>query len=293
MRITSTRIIEQQATAADNAQTALGQISNEASSGMRVTSPSQDPTAWLAAHRATLRDALSKGVDTAMQYGQQQLQQTDGALSSIESIITQVRQTAVEGSNATYSASDRAGLAAQVQGLLSSAVAAANTQTANGEYVLAGSKSTTAPFDAAGNYSGDAATRAILTTASSTYAGTVPGSDLTAANGVDVLPLLQKVATALANNDVPTLQSTLDDLQAAGQQVGSLRERVGTEMTALSTAATASQTLQTNLETSASNYVEADAVTVASQLAQASTALTTTQTVAAHVIQVLSQGAQG
>jgi flagellar hook-associated protein 3 FlgL len=290
MRITSTRIIEQQAANAATAETNVSQISQEASSGLRVTSPSQDPASWLAAHRATLHDTLSKGVGTAAQYGTDVLDQTDSSLASLSSILSQVQSLALQGSNATLNADNRAELATEVAGYMKSAVAAANAQAPNGEYLLAGSKSLTAPFADDGTYTGDDKTRAILTTeGGSTETSTIAGSALTASNGVDVLPLLQKVATALAANDVTGLQGTLSDLTTAQTQVSSLRTRAGAAMAALNSADSARQDLQLHLETSASNYVEADAVSVATQLAQASTALQTNQAISAHVISILTQ----
>lgn len=294
MRITSHHIIEQQAAAAQHAEQNVSQLSSEASSGLRVTAPSQDVTSWLAAHRATLRDTLSKGVGTAMQYGGALLDQTDGALATISSIVTQVHQLAVQGANDTLNAANRADLATEVSGLLSTAIGAANTQAPDGEYLFGGSQSLAQPFDQAGAYHGDAAARAIPTAGvtgagAATQVATIPGSGLTAQNGVDIFPLLQRVAAALAGNDVAGLQGTLTDLSTAQTQVASLRSRTGAAMAAVNSADDARKALELHLEATAANYVDADAVGVATQLAQASTALQTTQAVSAHVISILTQ----
>lgn len=292
MRVTSHQIIEQQAAATQNAEQTVSQLSTEASSGTRVTAPSQDPMSWLAAHRATLRDALSKGIGTAMQYGSTILDQTDGALSTISGIVTQIHTLAVQGANGSLDANNRAELATEVQGLMATAVGAANTQSPDGEYLFAGSKSLTQPFSASGTYTGDSSARAIpIGDNGTTQIATIAGTALTSANGVDIFPLMQRVATALATNDLSGLQGTLTDLQTAQTQVTSLRSQTGAAMAAINAADSARQDLQTHLETTASNLVDADAVGVASQLAQASTALQTTEAISAHVISLLGQTA--
>ena len=80
-------------------------------------------------------------------------------------------------------------LAEQVRGLFAAAVAAANTKTPDGEYILAGTQSLTAPFSAAGAYGGDGVARGVPASEATVTSSAVAGSALTAANGVDVLPL--------------------------------------------------------------------------------------------------------
>ena len=164
MRVTGNRLIDTATAATSRNQSRLADLTDEVSSGLRVAKPSDDPSAWLAARRTELEKTLSEGTKQAMQLSRDRLDQTDGALSTISQLVSQVRELAVEGSNDSLDASDRAGIGIQVQALFQSAVAAANAQSPDGEYLLAGAQSLTAPFDSVtGAYAGDSATRAVPT----------------------------------------------------------------------------------------------------------------------------------
>jgi len=288
MRITGNRLIEQAAAATTNNQNAVGTVTNQLTSGLRVTTPSDDPAAWLAAQRAKLHKALSQGTGAAIAASRDQLDQVDSALTTIGETVASVRTLAVQGVSETYTAGARAELGTQVQALFQAALSAANAQAPSGEYLLAGTASTTEPFDATGAYKGNATARTIATDEHGTQTVTVAGSSLTATAGVDVLPLLAKVATALSTNDIPTLQASLTDLDAAVKQVSAARGQAGTAMTVLDDATTAHGALETNLTAQISKLVETDTVGAASELARASQALDVSRTVSSHIVSLLS-----
>jgi len=288
MRITANRLIDLAAAATTKNQSTVGTVSAQLSSGMRVTTPSDDPAAWLAAQRTKLHQVLSQGAGAAVANSRDRLDLTDNALASIGDVVSQIRTLAVQGASATYNATNRAGLGAQVHALFQSALASANVQGADGEYLLAGSTSLTAPFDAAGAYSGDAAVRAVPIADSATLGSTIAGSNLTAANGVDVLPLLDRVATALSSNDLPTLLAALPDLATAVNQVALSRSQTGAAMNALDQTTTARGVLEQDMQQAISRLVEVDTASAASELAKASQALEVSRAVSSHLISVLA-----
>lgn len=288
MRITDHRIVDMAATATQRNQASVGDLSQQLSSGLRVSKPSDDPAAWMSAQREKVRAALNDGTSEAIAVGHERLVASDGALSTIASIVSQARELAVEGSNDTQTASSRQDIGAQVSSLFDAAVATANTTDANGEYLFAGANSLAQPFDTTtGAYTGDASSRSVNTDTTSTQIATVAGSSLTAANGVDILPLLKTLATAMNANDTATIQSALGSLDTAVKQVAQLRGQTGAHMAVLETAKTAHDELATRIQTSISNSVEIDTVAAASNLAKASQALTVSQTVTTHVLQLL------
>jgi flagellar hook-associated protein 3 FlgL len=223
MRITGNRLIDLAAASTTRNQSAVGDVAEQVSSGMRVTAPSDDPTAWLAAQRSKLHKALSEGTGAAVTESRERLQVTDNAMASIGDIVSQIRTLAVQGASDTYSAADRVALGAQVRGLFLSALDSANVQGRDGEFLLAGTNSLTAPFDPTGAYTGDAIVRSVPSDNSLTAGVTIAGTDLTAAKGVDILPLLDRVASALSTNDLPALLGALPDLDTAVKQVSSIR----------------------------------------------------------------------
>ena len=163
MRITGSRMLDQAAAATASNQSKLADKAGQVSSGLRVQTPSDDPSAWLAAHRAQLKKQLSEGTGVAMQFSRDRLDESDRALASVLDAVTATRALAVQGGNDSYNAANRVDLALQVRSLFESALGAANTRAPDGEYLLAGAASLAAPFDANGAYLGDAGTRQIPT----------------------------------------------------------------------------------------------------------------------------------
>ncbi len=287
MRVTGNRLIEMSATATSANQAKVATAAAEASSGLRVTKPSDDPAAWMTAQRASMRKTLAEGAASALNAGKERLDLVDGALAGIGEAVSQTRLLAVQGANASYSPNDRKEIGLQVRALFESALASANTRAGDGEYILAGSRSTTLPFTPAGTYAGDADARQLPATESIVASSTIAGSALTAANGVDVLPLLDQVATALTNNDLTALQSLLGDLETAVQQVSLTRTRVGGVMHVVDAALTANDDLDAHLTNTIANAVEADVIESASNLAKASQSLEASRTVTSHIVGLL------
>ncbi|HET7503942.1 MAG TPA: flagellin, partial [Kofleriaceae bacterium] len=272
-------------------QSAVGAASAELSSGLRVNTPSDDPAAWLAAQRVKLHQALSQGAGAAATTSRERLAGTDNALASLGDIVSQIRTLAVQGSSDTYNAGDRAGIGAEARSLFLAALDAANAQGNDGEYLLAGADSLTRPFDAAGTYGGDATVRAVPSEQGVTGDVTIAGDRLTATHGVDVLPLLDRVATALTANGLPTLLAALPDLDTAVKQVASARSQTGAAMAGLDQASSARAALEQDMQQAISRLVEVDTVSAASELAKATQSLEVSRAVSSHILAVLAPSA--
>jgi flagellar hook-associated protein 3 FlgL len=288
MRITGNRLIDIAAAATTKGQGAVGTVSAQLSSGLRVTAPSDDPEAWLAAQRTKLRQALSQGNGTAVAVSRERLQLTDSALASIGDVLSQARTLAVQGASDSYNADSRAGLGAQVRALFQSALDSANARNNDGEFLLAGASSLAAPFDAAGVYSGDATVRTVPTELSATAGVSIAGTALTAAQGVDVLPLLDQLAKALSTNDLTTLRASLPDLDTAVRQVSTARTQAGSSMAFLDQTTAMRSTLEQDMQQAISRFVEIDTVSAASELAKASQSLEVSRAVTSHIVALLN-----
>jgi len=288
MRVTGNRMIDLATGATASGQARVASSAQEVTSGMRVTRPSDDPSAYIAAERAKLHRNLVDGSTRAVQTSRDRLDQVDAALAGIGDVISQIRSLAIQGVSATYNASDRAQIAEQVHSLTRTAIGAGNVRAVDGEYLLAGSASLSAPFSSTGAYTGNADTRDVSTSATSSVRATISGADLTAANGgVDVIPLMERVFSALATNDTAALAGTLDELAKAVEQVGLARTRVGGSMAVLDATVLAHGELTESLTTTISNAVEVDSIAAASNLAKASQALEVSRTVSSHLIALL------
>ncbi|MBX3155909.1 MAG: hypothetical protein KF773_07915 [Deltaproteobacteria bacterium] len=288
MRVTGNHLIELTTAATARQQGKLASAAEQVTSGLRVTSPSDDPSAWLTAQRAKLQRTVAAGASVAVQASRDRLDETDGALSTIGDAVSQVRALAIQANTGTLSASDRAALVDQVRGLQALALGAANRRDVNGEYLFAGANALNAPFDAAGAYAGDGAVRQVPDGLAGLAATTIPGSALTAAHGVDVLPLFGRIADALAANDTAALAAALPDLTTAVGQVAEARSRTGSTMAVLDGTLRAHGALADSLTTAIARAVEVDTVAAAGDLAKTSQALEVSRAVSAHVISLLS-----
>jgi flagellar hook-associated protein 3 FlgL len=144
MRIATSTIYAQQAAAIDDQQALYAQIGQQLNSGKQLNDPSDDP--GRIAQDLSLHTAIdttgqqSKNVQNAIS----ELTTTDGALSSLTSVLQSARQLAVQGSTDNLTDAQRNALGAQIDQLLQQAIAVGNTSFA-GRYVFAGTAATSNP----------------------------------------------------------------------------------------------------------------------------------------------------
>ena len=111
----------------------------ELSSGLRVTSLSDDPVA--AGQASLLNSAISQD-DSFVQSAattQSLLQVSGSALSSVVTQLTSALSLAVEGNSGTMNASDLSSISQQMSSLRDQVIALANTSY-QGNYLFAGSR---------------------------------------------------------------------------------------------------------------------------------------------------------
>ncbi len=246
----------------------------EASTGIRVQHPGDDPAA--AALIVSHQSALTRltGTSTAMQRATDELNSADGSLASVVSLIQQAKQTATQMANGTNNASDRAAAAPQIQNTISQISAMMNARVGN-RYVFGGDKDSTPPFDASGNYSGDTNVRQIEIAPGVNQAVSVRADVALkgTGGGVDVFATLSALNTALTNNDQSGITASIDQLNTALTQVTNVRSAGGTYVNALDTATTVNASAQTDEQAQISSLQDADPITSASQLTLSQTAL--------------------
>lgn len=274
MRVTESMIFDQGLAGIQSARAQEEAATLQTSSGARVTHPGDDPAAaaQIVLHRlsAARSQAIGQGIDRASS----ELNAADGALDNLSNIVSRARELAVQLSNDTYSASDRAGGAGEIGGLLQSAIGLLNTQVGN-RYVFGGNKDAAPPFDATGNYVGDTGVRQIEAAPGVLQAVSVRADVMVkgAGGGVDLLATLQTLQAALSVNDGNGVRGTLPTLDAAISQISLGRAQLGTDMNVLDSASQAAKTVTTNETASISKLADADVIDSASKLAQAQQAL--------------------
>jgi flagellar hook-associated protein 3 FlgL len=263
----------------DRAQSAM----EEVSTGMRVTHPGDDPAVAAAMVRGRqVVDRLDAINQNAGRAGDE-VSAADDALQNVANVLSRARELTVQMGNDSYSASDRAGAATEVDALLRQAVTLMNRDV-NGRYIFGGDQDHTPPFDAAGNYTGDTAVRmaevapGVLEDASVRADVAVKG----VGGGVDLFTTLQSLSTALTTNNGDAIRGALTSLDSVTTQVTNTLSKVGTMGDAFATAQTlATSTRDATIKT-VSTQSEADIFESSSKLALANHALDATLTAAAQ-----------
>jgi flagellar hook-associated protein 3 FlgL len=201
-------------------------LTTELSSGLRVSSLSDDPVA--AGQALLLGSAISQDdsfVQTAAST-QSLMQVTDSALSGVVTQLTSALSLAVAGNSGTESAADLTSLSQQLSGIRDQVVSLANTSY-QGTYIFAGSRGNMQPFtvDASSSpatttYNGDAQVSTITTTNGQQIQTGVAGSTVFMASGADVMTALNNLvadfaggaASGTASTDVGVLSAALGNV---------------------------------------------------------------------------------
>jgi flagellar hook-associated protein 3 FlgL len=255
----------------DRSDLQLNTLSNEASSGKRVATPSDDPAAYSQVVTTNAQLARMNARVQTLGTASGNLSTVDGALSSAADLFTQAKAVAVEMANGTQSATDRATAATQIGAIKTQILALANTQGTNG-YLFGGTATGTAPFDANGNFLGNAQTTSVEIADGVTSQSNASGANaFTAAGGQDVFAALDALTTALQTNNVAGITTGITSMDSAGTQITAEQVHAGVLANRLQTSQSILQTAATTAQTQVSNVQDADVAKVYSELSSAQT----------------------
>ena len=267
-------------------------LQEQASSGLSVSLPEDNPAVM-----SQVLDLQADGAATSQyQKNINQLQSsattTGSALSSLQALSSQASEIAVNASSSTTSSTQMAAYASQVEALIQQAVSIANTQDSNGNYIFAGTATSTQPFttttDANGNitavtYQGNTSVAYSDIGPNNSVTAQIPGENNTGSGpqGLfadsrtganffnDLIQLQQDLAsgnsTAIAKNDAPAM--TQDDDHIINQISAN-----GVMQSALTAAGNIATATSTNITTTVSNATNADLAQTMTQLDQTQTA---------------------
>ena len=254
------------------------QLTSELSSGLRVSSLSDDPVA--AGQSSLLNSSISQD-DTFVQTAsttQSLMQVADSTLSSVVTQLTSALSLAVSGNSGTASASDLTSLSQQLSSVRDQVVSLANTSY-QGVYIFAGSKGSVRPFTvdtstspATTTYSGDSQASNVTTENCQLLQTTQAGSAVFMAPGADVMTALNNLVADFASGTVSSTSSTdIGILQTALGNVSQQQTVLGSSLDRLESASTYAQIDATNRTAEVSSLVSANPATVATQLSSAET----------------------
>lgn len=221
MRISTSTIYETGGSRISDLQVSLNTTQQEIAAGRRVLTPADDPIASARALVISQSDSLNTQFATNRQYAKNNLATTDSVLGNVTTALHSIKALIVQAGNGTYSDSDRASVAQELQGNLDQLLGLANSTDGTGNYLFSGFSTTVAPYTKTANgasYGGDQGQRYLQVDTSRQIPLSSPGVGVfgnirTSAGQFNVQPdpsnLGQAVATAAI--DVPTAASLTGD----------------------------------------------------------------------------------
>jgi flagellar hook-associated protein 3 FlgL len=278
--------------ALDQSQSSEQQLTSELSSGVSITSLSQNPVA--AGENVLLLNQIQQD-DSFTQSSSMvssQLQVADSTLGSVVSQLTQAVSLATSANNGTMNASDVKSIANQISGILNEVQSLANTSY-QGQYIFAGGQTSTLPFTTSNatspgttTYNGDNDVNNLETPDGQKIQLNVPGNQVFSAAGTNsVFAALNNLIADYSSGTVNTTQA-VNDTQALGtalNYVSQQRVVIDGSITQLGAASDAVSSQQTQLTTAQTNLMQADVATVSTQLSLSETQQTALEDVIAQI----------
>ena len=279
----------------DQTQASEQQLTGELSSGVRVTSLSQNPVA--SGENVVLLNQIQQD-DSFTQTSSAvtgQLQVADSALGSVVSQLTQAVSLATSANNGTMNSSDTKSIGNQIAGILDEVQSLANSSY-QGQYIFSGSQTTSTPFStssattpAVTAYNGDEDVNYLETPNGQRIQLNVPGDQIFLGSGTNsVFAALNNLVADYSNGTVNTAQAVTNtaSLNTALNYVSQQRVTIDNSITQLTAASNAVATTQTELTSTQTNLMQADVAQVSTQLSLAETQ----QTALEDVISQLGSG---
>jgi flagellar hook-associated protein 3 FlgL len=272
MRITEAMSLNNVLEAESRASERLARLTQMASSGVKVSQPSDDPSAYASIVQRDAQIETVKARSAAATTAAGDLDLAGNVLNQATTLMEQARALAVQGANGTQSASSRAAIASQVDSLRQQLIGLANTQGSSG-YLFGGTKSTTPPFDPSGNYLGNAGVTHVEIADGVLAVSNASGSQaFTAAGGRDVFADLQALSSALSTNNTAAIQASVGNLDTSHAQLVASQVDTGERADRLHSASSAMTEALTQMQTSLASVQDADEATTVSDMQATQTA---------------------
>ena len=278
-------------------------LSEEASSGVKVSKPSDDPSATRSILNInTQLSQLQTYIDN-MTSSKQELTTLDDTLSNTYDLVQKANDLAIQAANGTYSNDNLDAIKEQVDSIIESVVSYANTDF-NGTYIFSGTRTSTEPYtiekDDDGNITsimyngtpsdgdykrtttvGDGVTNAINVTGDAVF-GQYDSTDETNSSGL--LNSLMTLSSALGSHDQAAISDCLTDMDTSLDTLTSTQTKFAIVANKFDLTTKAYKTTITSLKENKSDMQDADLAEVLTQLAAAKTALEATYSVTSNLL---------
>jgi flagellar hook-associated protein 3 FlgL len=276
----------------DQSQANEQQLTAELSSGVSITSLSQNPVASgenvLLLNQIQQDDSFTQSSNLVTS----QLQVADSTLGSVVTGLTSAISLATSANNGTMNSSDVKSISNQISGILDEVQSLANTSY-QGQYIFAGGQTATTPFatstatsPAVTTYNGDGDINYLGTPNGQKIQLNVPGSQIFLGAGSNsVFGALNSLVADYSSGYVNTAQAVSDTeaLGTAMNYVSQQRVTIDNSITQVTTASEAVTSDEAQSTTAQSNLMQADVASVSTELSLSETQQTALEDVIAQL----------
>jgi flagellar hook-associated protein 3 FlgL len=260
----------------NQSQNTLNTLLQQVSTGKSVNEPSDNPAAAAQMVQNTLEtgnvDQYTKNISSELNA----VQSASSVLSNVVSSLTQAVSLGTEGANGTTSSDQLQDLAQQVQGIIASVVASANTTYA-GSYLFGGTDSSVEPYtpDSSSStgyaYNGTNDTNSVEVGDGLSVQTNLPGSQVFSNSSNNVIGALNSLYTALSSGSSSNIASATSAVSSAINYLGVQQGFYANAETQLNSQQSFLQQDTVSLTTQQNNLVGVDEATAATELSQAET----------------------
>jgi len=248
----------------NNTESQLQSAQNEVSTGLAVSSPSDNGAVWAIAQNQRATSLSLNSVTQSLQRAQSTIDVATSAGTSVSDLLNQLKAKALAASDQSLDTNSRTALNADFTSILSQITTVVSNASFNGANLIdSGAKSLYA-----------------LANADGTSFLTVGAQDLSLGGANITLAATASISTAtLAQNAIATINTSIDNVNNA-------LAKLGTSSNALSTQLTFVGTLQDTIDTGVGNLVNANLAKESAQLQ----ALQTKQQLGIQALSIANSG---
>jgi len=289
--ISTNAFYNQSIAAMDKIQASTQQLSQQLSTGNRLTHSYDDPIAAAQMRTMQAADTLSAADTANAASAKASLSLTDTTLSQFTDIISKVQALATTAASDTTNASDKANIGVQINAYYQQLVDLSNSKDSYGNYVFSGTAGNKPAYtqDASGNatYNGGGSANAISLGGSLSVIPSVTGPEVmnfTTSGGVsgNLLTSVKSLADSLQAGTATSATmnasgGAFDQLNAALNQVTTTQTVVGARSAWVTTATDVQTTASTARKTTEATVGGTDYTTATAQLSQQMLALQASQ----------------
>lgn len=231
-------------------------LKEQAISGRKISRPSDAPAAMGKIVRLREEASNQELYKDNSTWAQSIVGTADTIMGEVTNLLKRVQEITVGMSNDTYSSTDRAAAADEIDAIRDDLIRLSNTEIGD-RYLFSGSSYDAPAFDSTGTYQGDTEIPEILIGDDNWVQSGWDGSDVFQGD-IDSFQVLADLSTALNANIVADVRSVLSDVDTAVEQAISNHQDVGWAFKKTDDAMELAEHLEVDLTQHLSALVDAD-----------------------------------